>query len=110
MIRVQATRRTGIGRVLSRRKQEKSRERIHFLIFFRKLGFLSVGGDFSCDATAGEFLDRIDVGVSRKRSQVSIDYFYGFIESFWGRKRYRLIENRFGGFDVGFKIDMGVSI
>ena len=83
---------------------------IHFLSFFRKLGFLSVGGDISCDATAGEFLDRIDVGDSRKRSQVSINYFYGFIESIWGRKGYRLIENRFGGFDVGFKIDMGVSI
>ncbi|KAF3552345.1 hypothetical protein DY000_02009087 [Brassica cretica] len=35
-----------------------------------QLGFLSVGGDFSCDATGGEFLDRIDVGVSRKRSQM----------------------------------------
>ncbi|KAG5379420.1 hypothetical protein IGI04_027262, partial [Brassica rapa subsp. trilocularis] len=35
-----------------------------------RLGFFSVGGDFSCDATAGEFLDRIDVGVSRKRSQM----------------------------------------
>ena len=53
--------------------------------------------DFSCDATAGDFLDRIDVGVSRKRSQVSIDYFDGLIESIWGRKRYRLM-----------KIDLGV--
>ena len=53
--------------------------------------------DFSCDAISGDFLDRIDVGVSRKRSQVSIDYFDGLIESIWGQKRYRLM-----------KIDLGV--
>ncbi|KAF3590297.1 hypothetical protein DY000_02024130 [Brassica cretica] len=44
MIRVQATRRTG--------------------------RFLSLGGDFSCDATAEDFLDLIDVGLSPRRSQM----------------------------------------
>ncbi|KAF2566901.1 hypothetical protein F2Q68_00024106 [Brassica cretica] len=51
-------------------KNRVTRERIHFLIYFRKLGFLSVESDFSCDATTGDFFDRIDVGVSRKRSQM----------------------------------------
>ncbi|KAG2247688.1 hypothetical protein Bca52824_087316 [Brassica carinata] len=35
-----------------------------------RLGFLSLGGDFSCDATAGDFLDLIDVGLSPRRSQM----------------------------------------
>ncbi|KAG2246754.1 hypothetical protein Bca4012_090284 [Brassica carinata] len=43
---------------------------IHFLFYFRKLGFLSLGGDFSCDATAEDFLDLIDVGLSPRRSQM----------------------------------------
>uniref|UniRef100_A0A0D3CYM5 Zinc finger GRF-type domain-containing protein n=1 Tax=Brassica oleracea var. oleracea TaxID=109376 RepID=A0A0D3CYM5_BRAOL len=36
----------------------------------RRTGFLSLGGDFSCDATAGDFLDLIDVGLSPRRSQM----------------------------------------
>ncbi|KAF2582667.1 hypothetical protein F2Q68_00002913 [Brassica cretica] len=59
-------------------KNRVSREKNHFLFYFRKLGFLSLGGDFSCDATAGDFLELIDVGLSPRRSQVSIDYFDGF--------------------------------
>ncbi|KAF3520965.1 hypothetical protein DY000_02063199 [Brassica cretica] len=35
-----------------------------------RLGFLSLGGDFSCDATAGDFLDLIDVRLSPRRSQM----------------------------------------
>ena len=100
MIRVQATREQTVATRyrVECEKNRVSREMIHFLFYFRKLGFLSLGGDFSCDATAGDFLDLIDVGLSPRRSQVSIDYFDGLIESIWARKRSRL------------KIDLGVSM
>ena len=99
MIRVQATREQTVATRyrVECEKNRVSREMIHFLFYFRKLGFLSLGGDFSCDATAGDFLDLIDVGLSPRRSQVSIDYFDGLIESIWARKRSRLM-----------KIDLGV--
>uniref|UniRef100_A0A0D3ACA7 Uncharacterized protein n=1 Tax=Brassica oleracea var. oleracea TaxID=109376 RepID=A0A0D3ACA7_BRAOL len=72
MIRVQATREQTVATRyrVECEKNRVSREMIHFLFYFRKLGFLSLGGDFSCDATAGDFLDLIDVGLSPRRSQM----------------------------------------
>ena len=118
MIRGHATRRRGSGYAISRVEWEKrvSRERSHFPFSLRNLGFLRLWGDFVSESRAGDFLDQFVVGVTRKRSQVSLNHSEDEIASIWSREVSRLrksiwgfrlrVENREGGFDFLVKIDI----
>ena len=97
-------------------KKWVSRERSHFPFSLRNLGFLRLWGDFVSGSRAGDFLDQFVVGVTRKRSQVSLNHSEDEIASIWSREVSRLrksiwgfrlrVGNREGGFDFLVKIDI----